>query len=55
MTSGIESRPIESQKEMLRLLKPKTGESVRENIDEEPENETRSFFTPTKSVSSTQK
>ena len=35
---------------MLKLLKPKTGESVRENIEEETEKETRSFYTPTKSV-----
>ena len=35
---------------MLKLLKPKTGENTRENIDEEKENETRSLYTPTKSV-----
>ena len=42
---------------MLKLLKPKTGESISENIEEETENETRSFYTPTKSfrINSTQK
>ena len=50
ITSEIKSLLIESQKEMLKLLKPKTGESVRENIEEETENETKSFYTPTKSV-----
>ena len=35
---------------MLRLLKPKTGEIVRENVDEELENEIGSFNSPTKSV-----
>ena len=41
---------IEFQKEMLKLLKTKGGESVRENIEKERENETRSLYTPTKSV-----
>ena len=50
ITSEIKILLVESQKEMLRLLKPKTGENVRGNADEEPENETRSFYTPTKSV-----
>ena len=35
---------------MLKLLKPETRENVRINIDDETENETRSFYTPTKSV-----
>ena len=50
ITSEIKNLLIESQKEMLKLLKPETGESVRENIEEEMENETRSFYNPTKSV-----
>ena len=50
VTSEIENRLIESQKEMLKLLKPETRESVRENVGEEIENETRSFYTPTKTV-----
>ena len=49
-TSEIKSLLVESQREMLKLLKPKTGENVRENIEEETENETRNFCTPTKSV-----
>ena len=49
ITSEIRSLLIESQKEMLKLLKPKTGENMRENTEEETENETRSFYTPTKS------
>ena len=50
ITSEIKNLIIESQKEMLKLLRPKTGENVRENVDEEPENKTRTFYTPTKSV-----
>ena len=50
VTSEIKSLLVESQREMLKLLKPKTGENVRENIEEETENETRNFYTPTKSV-----
>ena len=42
---------------MLKLLKPETRGNIRENTEEEVEEETRSFYTPTKSVriSSTQK
>ena len=50
ITSEIKNLLIESQKEMLELLKPKTGENIRDNLDEETENETRNFYTPTKSV-----
>ena len=50
LTSEIKSLLIESQKEMLKPLKPKTGEDMRENTEEETQNETRSFYTPTKSV-----
>ena len=39
---------------MLKLLKPKTGENVRENAEEEPENETRSFYAPTNPLEQTQ-
>ena len=41
---------------MLKLLKPETRGSIRENTEEEVEEETRNFFTPTKLVriSSTQ-
>ena len=47
--SEIKTLLIESQKEMLTLLKPKTGENVRED-ENDLENEIRSFYTPTKSV-----
>ena len=50
ITSEIKNPLVESQKEMLKLLKPETRENVRENVEEETENETRSFFTPTKLV-----
>ena len=49
ITSEIKNLLIESQK-MLELLRPKTRENVRDNFDEETENETRNFYTPTKSV-----
>ena len=50
ITSEINNLLIESQREMLELLKPKSRENVRDNFDEETENETRNFYTPTKSV-----
>ena len=50
ITSEIKNLLIESQKEMLKLLKPETRENVRGNFDEETENENRGFYTPTKSV-----
>ena len=50
ITSEIKTFLLESQKEMMKLLKPKTGENVREEDESDPENETRSFYTPTKSV-----
>ena len=46
ITSEIKTLPAESQKEMLSLLKSRANANSRE----EPENETRSFFTPTKPV-----
>ena len=50
ITSEVKNLLIESQKEMLKLLKPNTRDNVRENVQEEMENETRSFYTPTKLV-----
>ena len=50
ITSKIKNLLIEPQKEMLKLLKPETRENARDNIDEEMENETRSFYSPTRSV-----
>ena len=56
ITSEIKNLLVESQKEMLKLLKPETRGTIRENTEEEVEEETRNFYTPTKSVriSSTQ-
>ena len=56
ITSEFKNLLIESQKEMLKLLKPETRGIIRENTEEEVEEETRIFYTPTKSVriSSTQ-
>ena len=50
ITSEIKNLLVESQKEMLKLLKPETRGVVRENTEEEVEEDTRSFYTPTKSV-----
>ena len=50
MTSEITSLLIESQKQMLKLLKPKAGETMRENTGDETENEITSFYTPTESL-----
>ena len=50
ITSEIKNLLIESQREMLKLLKPETRGNVRENVEEEIENDTRSFYTPTKLV-----
>ena len=50
ITSEIKNLLVESQKEMLKLLKPETRENIKGNTEEETENETRSFYTPTKSV-----
>ena len=50
ITSEIKNLLIESQEEVLKLLKPNTRENVREIVEEEMEDETRSFYTPTKLV-----
>ena len=49
ITSEIKNLLVESQREMLRLLKPETRER-EENVEEETKNEPTSFHTPTKSV-----
>ena len=41
---------IATQREMLKFLRLKTGTNVREEDENELENETRSFYTPTKLV-----
>ena len=50
ITSEIKILLAESQRELRKLLKPKTNENTREEFENESENETRCFFTPTKSV-----
>ena len=50
ITSEVKNLLVESQKEMLKLLKPETKENDKENVEKEAENKTRSFYTPTKSV-----
>ena len=50
ITSEIKTLLLESQKEMLKLLRSETRENVRDHVPEELENETRSFYTPTKTV-----
>ena len=50
ITSELKSLPADSQKEMLKLPKAKTNTNIREQPDEDTENKTRSFYTPTKSV-----
>ena len=50
ISSEIKTLLLESQKEMLKLLKPETRENIKDHVSEELENETRSFYTPTKTV-----
>ena len=50
ITSEIKTLLLESQKEMLKLLRPETRENMRDHVSEELESETRSFYTPTKTV-----
>ena len=50
ITSEIKTLLLESQKEILKLLRPETRDNVRDHVSEELENETRSFYTPTKTV-----
>ena len=50
IASEIKTLLLESQREMLKLLRSETGENVRNYTVDETENETRSFHTPTKIV-----
>ena len=50
ITSAIKSLLSESQKALLILLKPKTGENVCEENEVHLEDEPRRFYTPTKTV-----
>ena len=49
-TSEIKGLLAECQRELLKLLKPKTGECNNEEDETLLENETRSVYNPTKSV-----
>ena len=48
--SEIKTLLVESQKEILKLLELITNENVRDEPEDKPENETKSFYTPTKLV-----
>ena len=50
ITFEVKNLHIESQKELLKLLKGETRGNIRDNVEEEMENETRSFYTPTRTV-----
>ena len=50
ITSENKTLLLESQKEILKLLRPETRDNVRDHVSEELENEMRSFYTPTKTV-----
>ena len=53
ITSEIKSQLMESQREMLKLLRSETGENVRNSTMDETENETRSFILRRKQYEST--
>ena len=48
--SEIKTLLVESQKEIMKLLELITNENVRDEPEDEPENETKRFYTPTKLV-----
>ena len=50
ITSEIRNLLAESQRELLKLLKPKQNEPKRDQNENPPENECRDFYTPTRSV-----
>ena len=50
ITSEIRALLLESQKEMLKLLRSETKENARDEASEELGNETRNLYTPTKTV-----
>ena len=50
ITAEIKNLLMESQREMLKLLRSETGENVRNITIDETENKARSFHTPTKTV-----
>ena len=50
ITSEIKGLLAESHKDLLKLLKHKSNESIRSQDENHPENESREFHTPTRSV-----
>ena len=50
ITSEIKNLLAESQRELLKLLKAKVGGCVNKEEETSLESETRSFYTPTKSI-----
>ena len=54
ITSELKNLLVESQKEILMLLIPNTGANNRDELEEDTGNETRSIYTSTKSLDSTQ-
>ena len=50
ITSEVKNVLVESQRELLKLLKPKIRDKISEGNEKLPENESRIFYTPTKSV-----
>ena len=47
ITSEIKGLLLKSQKGLLKLLKPKTGESTKEEVENAFEDESRCFYTST--------
>ena len=50
ITSKIKGLLAESHKELLKLLKHKSNESIKSQDENHPENQSREFHTPTRSV-----
>ena len=48
--SEVRGLLLESQRELLKLLKPKTREIVREEDENTLEDESKCFYSPTRSV-----
>ena len=50
MTSEIKGVLLESQRELFKLLRPKTRENINEDSADRLEDETRTFYTSTRSL-----
>ena len=50
ITSEIKELPMESQRELVRMLKPKTKARENEENEQALQSESRNFYTPTTSV-----